>query len=157
MEFGILLRLVGVMNCKLIFMRYSKERTLLMWFCQQDLNSGLNSHIYRPISFKLGLMIETTKLYILIMWMTLMFFQVIWEIKDLNVHFLTNLGIDVNEIQFSVLKLIWNFLHNILFKGENSADVILCERICFKLGVMLNTSSSRLYCLISVWMTLLFT
>ena len=39
-------------------------------------NVGLHSDIYRPISFKLGMMVEITGLYILIsVWMTLTFFQ----------------------------------------------------------------------------------
>ena len=33
---------------------------------EKNFNVGLYSDIYRPISFKLGMMIETTKLYILI-------------------------------------------------------------------------------------------
>ena len=55
-----------------------------------------------------------------------------------------------------------------MFKGENSAEVIfwkktmfniiMCqdtfEPICFKLGMMLNTT--KLYILIPVWMTLMF-
>ena len=46
-----------------------------------------------------------------------------------------------------------------MFKGENSADVILWNvhlTLCaFKLGILLNTI--RLYSLIPVWMTLMFT
>ena len=53
-------------------------------------------------------------------------------------------------------------------KGKNSADVIFikyminivkcqdtCESVCFKLGMMLDTT--KLYSLIPVWMTLVFT
>ena len=48
-------------------------------------NNGLCSDIYRPISFKFSIMIETTKLYILIsVWMTLTFkVTIAWEIKKL--------------------------------------------------------------------------
>ena len=40
------------------------------------INIGLYSDIYKPISFKLGVKIETTKLYILIsVWITVIFIQ----------------------------------------------------------------------------------
>ena len=48
-------------------------------------NVGLYSHIYKLISFKLGMMIEITKLYILIsVWMTWPSFtaSISWEIKN---------------------------------------------------------------------------
>ena len=35
-------------------------------FVKKDINDCLYSDIYRPVSFNLGLMIETTKLYILV-------------------------------------------------------------------------------------------
>ena len=63
---------------------------------------GLYSDIYSLISFKLGVMIETTELYILIsVWMTLTFIQGCTSIRNQNfdVHFLVNLGIDFDEIQ----------------------------------------------------------
>ena len=58
--------------------QYSRETTLLMWFCLKNkpFNTGLYSDNYRPISFKLGAMIVTPKLYILIsVWVTLTFSQ----------------------------------------------------------------------------------
>ena len=43
---------------------------------QKNFNIGWNSDTYRPISFKLGMMIETTKLYIMILvWVILTFIQ----------------------------------------------------------------------------------
>ena len=66
MEFGILLRLFGVENLILtlyLSIKYScdfsKEK-------KKPSDIDLRSDIYRPISFKLGFMITTTKLYILI-------------------------------------------------------------------------------------------
>ena len=57
----------------------SRERTLLVSFVRKsntNFNVGLDSYIYRLIYFKLGRMIETTKLYILIsVWMNLTFIQ----------------------------------------------------------------------------------
>ena len=58
MECVILLRLVGVVNLRLTL----------------NFDMGLYLDNYRPISFKLGLMIETTKLYIFTsVWMALSF------------------------------------------------------------------------------------
>ena len=45
--------------------QYSRERTLLMWFCWKTPTfSGLYSGIYKRISFRLHVMIETTKSYL---------------------------------------------------------------------------------------------
>ena len=41
--------------------QFSRERTLLRWF-HLNFTVGLHSDIYRPISFKLGMTIETFKL-----------------------------------------------------------------------------------------------
>ena len=85
-ECGILLRLLLVM------------KVILIWFCpfsiqgrerylcdlkkkqnKQNFNICLYSDIYRPISFKLSMMIEITKLYIFIFtWMTLTFIHHSW-------------------------------------------------------------------------------
>ena len=65
-----------------------------------------------------------------------------------------------------LLKFMQILFAQVIFKGENSAEVILwsinniimcqdtCELICLKLSMMLNTS--KLYCLIPVWITLMF-
>ena len=47
--------------------QYSIERSLLLWFCKRKFDVGLYSDIYRVISFKLGVVMETTKLCILIL------------------------------------------------------------------------------------------
>ena len=80
------------------FIQYSRERTLLMCFDKKKkqhthihtcLYIGLYSDIYRPISFKLVMIIETSNLYILISWMTLTFLQGHSCIRNKNfgVHF----------------------------------------------------------------------
>ena len=47
--------------------QYSRERTLLTWFHKKRCSIALYSDIYKPISFKLGMTVETTKRYILIL------------------------------------------------------------------------------------------
>ena len=67
---------------------------------KQNFNICLYSDIYR-ISFKLGLMIETTKFYILILvWMTLVFIQghSYMRTQKPSVHFLANIYINLDEI-----------------------------------------------------------
>ena len=66
LEFGILLRLVGVMNLIYHFIstfEYSRERILLMWFCwkKNPFNTGLYSDIFRVSSFSLDMMIAGMK------------------------------------------------------------------------------------------------
>ena len=71
-------------------------------FVRKTFNVGLYSDICRPVSFKLGLMTETTQLYILFksVWMTWTFkVTAVWEIKIFGVHFVTNLIIDLDEIK----------------------------------------------------------
>ena len=59
-----------------MFSQYSKERNLVMSFRLENFGIDLYSDIYRMISLKLDMMIETTKLYIFIrVWMTLTFIQ----------------------------------------------------------------------------------
>ena len=71
-----------------------------------SLNIGLCSDIYIQISFKLGMMIEITKLYILIWvgwpWPSLNV-TVAWAIKNFGVYFVTNVGIDFHEIQYATV------------------------------------------------------
>ena len=75
---------------------YSMERTLPMWFRYKN-------NVYRPISFKLDMMIETTRLYILIsVWMILTFIQG----HSCMRHFLRNLIIYLDENQ-SVATTCW--------------------------------------------------
>ena len=97
-NFGKLLRLVNMMNLKLtlslvhsifigekptymISLENRNKQTKQQQQQQRDTHRenfdiGLYSDIYRPISFKLGMMIEITKIYICVsVWMTLTFIQ----------------------------------------------------------------------------------
>ena len=96
MEFGIPLRLAGVMNLTLLLLRpfnIQRRESYLRYFVEKTktksnkttrtptatkhFNAGLFSDIYRPISFKLGMAIETTKFYILLSdWIILIFIKV---------------------------------------------------------------------------------
>ena len=68
-----------------------------MWFCLKKINIGLYSDIYRPISVKLGIVIETTKLHIVIsVWMTLIFIQGYSCMRNKKLLCL----FDFNEIQY---------------------------------------------------------
>ena len=89
MALGTLLRLVDLMNLILLWfvfsvptISYSFYRVHLIFkgenptYVKQHFYIGFYSGIYRLISFKLGVMIEITKLYIFILvWMTLTFIQ----------------------------------------------------------------------------------
>ena len=84
MEFSLLLRLVGVMNLILVFSwPFNKGENptymiLFVWgfFMFLSLDIDLYSDIYRLVSFKLSMTIETTQLYIFIsVWMTFTFIQ----------------------------------------------------------------------------------
>ena len=62
-------------------------------------NIGLYSDSFIQISFQLGKMIETTKLYGLIsVWMTLIFIQGHREIKIVGVHIIANWSVDFDEM-----------------------------------------------------------
>ena len=61
MEFLVLLKLVCFLLIHLIF---KGEYPTYVISIKNKVNVGLYSDIYRPISFTLGVMIETTKLYI---------------------------------------------------------------------------------------------
>ena len=97
-------------------------------------NVCLHSDICRSSCFKFGLMIETAKLYIsMSVWMTLTFIRGHCYIRnqELRCPFSRKLKIDSDEIQ-SVATTCWFveaharfILHNVVFKGGNSADVIL--------------------------------
>ena len=90
-----------------------------MWFClkKKSFNVSLYSHMYWLIFFKLGVMIETTKLYSLkSVWMTLTFIQghSCIRIKNFCVHFLRNFTIWMNFSRLpqlvGLLKLMLNLL-----------------------------------------------
>ena len=80
MEWGLLLRLAGVINHIVVlscpFNIPGRNCPTDMILFKKNFNFGLYSHICSQISFKLDMMIKTTKLYILIsVWMTLTFIQ----------------------------------------------------------------------------------
>ena len=78
MAFGTLLKLIGLMNYTLfLWCLVSIRERELCWF-----SIGFYSDIYRQISFKLSMMIETTKLYFLIpVWMPWLLFKVTVVLK----------------------------------------------------------------------------
>ena len=85
-----------------MFVRQEENLTIVISL-QNTVSAGLYSDSYRPVSFKLGVMVETTKLYILIsVWMTLIFIHgfSLWETKNFGVHFLTNFMVGLDENQF---------------------------------------------------------
>ena len=104
MEFGILLRLVGMMNVILIYCVHSDFKGENSYeFVKKKIDIGLYLDIYRPVFFKLSVMIETTKLYIFMsVWMTLIFIQghSCMRNQKLWFNFLTNLGINLDEILY---------------------------------------------------------
>ena len=82
MEFGVLLRLVSVMNLTLLLSHhliYKGEnliRVILLLKKKPNFDVGFCSDIYTPNSFKHCVMIEITMLYILMsVWITLTFIQ----------------------------------------------------------------------------------
>ena len=79
MELGLLLRLGDVMNvilCYLLHSIFKGDNPTWVIFVETDFQVGLYSDFYSLVSFKLYMMIETTKLYILMsVWMPLTFIQ----------------------------------------------------------------------------------
>ena len=80
MKFGLLLRFVHLMNFMLtLFWPFSiqwRVPSLCDFVFKKHFKIGLYSDIYIPISFKLGMMIRISKLYILVsVWMSLTFIQ----------------------------------------------------------------------------------
>ena len=179
MEFGILLRCVRVINLMLIlshsFNTQGKEPYLCDFF-KENVNLGLCSDIYRPIFFKLGTIIETTKFYILIsVWMTLTFIQGHSCMRNqkllcpfswkhcrwfgLDSVFATNCWFVKAHAKFVCTSNIFGrelcrcdfieYMFNIVLFGDTH------EQICFKHCLMLNIA--KIYTLISVWLTLMFT
>ena len=73
---------------------------------------------------------------------------VIWKIKNFGVHFLANLSIDLDEIQCVIITCWFVGVHaTYILRMFYSRDMMCqdtCEMICFKLGMMLNTTT-KLY------------
>ena len=63
MEFGMLFRLVNLMDLMLILSHSMPTQGRKIPFGDNSSISGLLLHIYRPISFKHRMMIDTTDLY----------------------------------------------------------------------------------------------
>ena len=103
-EFGILLRLVDVMNHILILYRpftFQKREPYFYDFIKK-VNVGLYSDNYRSICFKLCVMIEITKLSIFIsVWMTLTFIQCHTYIRNQKLWCpFSHKSINLDEIQY---------------------------------------------------------
>ena len=94
-EFALLFRLYVVYS---IFKGENPTYVILLGK-KTTFNIDLYSDIYRLISFKLGMVIETTKFYILkSVWMTLTLIQGHSCMRNQNCdgHFLANLGMDLD-------------------------------------------------------------
>ena len=128
--------------------------------------------MYWPNSFKLGILVESTKLYIFIsVWMALTFIQghICMGNQKLHSPFCRKF-----KYLFGCSSVCWHdlllfksscyfffcvlfcFVEGLICKGENSADVKFikfvlnivmrqdtCELICFKLGMMFNTTKLK--------------
>ena len=139
----------------------------------EKFNIGLNSDITNILSVKLGMMIETSKLYILIsVWMILMFIQghsCIWNRKlQCPFYHKSKYRFGLNSVYWhNLLKLMLNVFCTSTIQGRElcwrdfmkyMCNIMCqnnCETICFKLGMMVNTT--KIYSLISLRMTLVFT
>ena len=154
---------------------YLKERTVRMLFHWRHWFIGSFSDSYRQIYFRLGMMIEITKLCILISvgWLWPSFkVTVVWETKSLVSIFL-QISVSI-WMKFSVVpqpvdlfKLLVNLICTSTIQEKILCwrfmkymfNLVLCqdnyEWICFKLGMVLSTT--ELNSLIPVWMTFMFT
>ena len=165
------MNLIFILSC--LFNIQGKEPYLYDFIKKKRL--WLQFRHLQTYSFKLRMMIKTTKLNILIsVWMTLTFIQGHNCVRNKKLwcpcphKFLYQSG--WNSVCCHNLLVCWSscssYFAQVIFQGDNSADVILwnmcltlscakaCEPICFKLGMMLNTT--KLYSLILVWMALMF-
>ena len=96
--------------------------------------------IYRPISYKHGLVLNTTKLHSLIpVWMTLTIILGHSNIKNQNLcaHFVTSFSMNLYEIGMLPYVGLFKFMLNLyawsVLNGKNSTSVIL-ESICLRFG-----------------------
>ena len=134
------------------------------------------SDIYRPISFKVGMIIEITNLWILVsVWMTLTFIHGHSCMKrnasvsiflEISLLILTNFRMLLQLVDLLKLKLNLFCTNNIQGRKhcwhdfiKYTVNIVLCwdisEPICFKLDMMWDMTI--LYSLIPVWMTLKLT
>ena len=130
--------------------RYSRERIQLWWFCEKKFNFGLLTDIYRWISFKLGAMIDTTKVYSFIpVWIALTFIQGFsWIRKQkLLLSFSCKFLNPFTFRQYLVCchDCCWILFAWLIFKEENSTSMIL-KSICLRLAgdwMLMNWSLSN--------------
>ena len=147
-DFGLMLRLVGLMKLILcpVWSIFKGENTAeMIWW--KEVNVGLYSDMYRLISFKFGMMIDTTKLYRLIpLWMTStvteshIYMRMQKLLHSFSQKFLCSFGWNLecyNDLLVCsrscffccccfVLFFAW-----LIFKGENCTMLVL-KRICYK-------------------------
>ena len=99
-----MLRIFGVMNVIFILscsFNIQGREHYLHDFVENNFNVGFYLNIDRPIPFKFGMMIVTTKFYILIsVWMTWTLFKVtfVWEMKNFCVQCVRNVPLDLDKI-----------------------------------------------------------
>ena len=115
------------------YLVYSYSRESYLCDSEKKIMVGLYSNIYKPIYFKLGMLTETTKSYILIsVWITLTFIQVhsfMWKQKLLcPLSQKSRRGFGWNSVCCHNLlvcwSLCWIYFAQAVFKEEMSADVI---------------------------------
>ena len=98
-----MMNLILILFC-LFSIQWTEPFLCDFFFFLKACNNGLYSDIYRPVSFRLRLMIETTKLYILIsvlVALTIIQGHICMRIKKkLNAPFIANLGIGLDEIWY---------------------------------------------------------
>ena len=140
---------------------------------KQYFTIGLYSDIYRLISFTLGLMIGTTvssTFWCLHGWPWPSFRVKLYEKSKTLVPIFSDILLSI-EMKFSLLlwfveghAIFWDgwCLHKYCSRERTLLTwfysvlcLDTCEQICFKLGMMLDTT--RLYSFIPAWMTLMFT
>ena len=176
MGFCILLRLVRVMNLILIFIsssHFSRVSRLVIfqgiepYLCdfvrgKEPSNIGLYSDIYRPVSFKLAIMIGTTKFFMLIsVWIKLTFIQghscmrnqTLW--CPFSQKFRRPFGWNSVCCHTNLLKRMLNLICTIDIQRRELCwcglikyiiDIVLCrdscKPICFKVGRILDTTEN---------------
>ena len=139
MKFGIYcqLRLVSVMNLILCLCRpfnIQGRKSYLYDFSTKKFNIGLYLDIWRPLSFKCGITIGTTELYIFIsVWMTLTIIQghSCMRNQKLLCRFSEKFRcwFGWNSVCCYNLLVCWSscniYFEQVICKGENSAEMIL--------------------------------
>ena len=100
-----------------------REITAVLLTVSKSFNTGMQSDVYESISFKLCMMIDTIILYILFsVSMTLTFIQGHSCIRNqyFGVHFLTNLNIDLDEIQYVATACLLRLMLDLLSFGTSN-------------------------------------